>query len=247
MSAKREEEKDRDRPSSINELDDIKTAVKWMLKGRVDTKGFTKYFPHTSQDLRDGKVTPEQVTDGLSAVYATRETKLCQFVVMVALPTEFFRFLSTRRTRGDVCSAFYSDLKSNYTERIEKDITPQNSSILLQQSFDEVCEQRADRLDIILFRGRRGTFLNKCPLYDITPDSFHELVMSIPNANETDGQEDFRVCSILCATRNVVVGLQDLKRTCWECGNLSKDLKHCSKCSTAKYCSRECQVSQSGL
>jgi len=47
--------------TSINELDDIVSAKKWMSKGRVDTKGFAKYLPHTSRDLRDGKVTIDQV------------------------------------------------------------------------------------------------------------------------------------------------------------------------------------------
>ena len=46
------------RPESINDRDNIESAVQWMLLGRVYTKGFAKYLPHTAQDLIDGHVTP---------------------------------------------------------------------------------------------------------------------------------------------------------------------------------------------
>jgi hypothetical protein len=59
------------RPTNINKKDDIQAAIDWMKKGRVDTRGFSKVLPHTSQDLRDGKVTPDQVANDLKGVYST--------------------------------------------------------------------------------------------------------------------------------------------------------------------------------
>jgi len=250
---------------SINDLDDIGSAVKWMEKGRTDTKGFAKYLPHTSQDLRDGKVTPEQVAGDLKGIYSHTDIRmadtemdpimgLSHLSVMRALPGRFFH---TEHDHTETSLEFSSDLQSNLFKRMQEHGNKENVSLLLKESVDEVCEMWADRLDKALFRGKTGMFLKKCPLYGVTPETFHKPGMPIRIIADTAGTHahaswskeqkivaDFKKDCLLNAAHNVALGLQDVKYMCWECENFAEcDIQHCAKCKTARYCSRDCQVS----
>lgn len=264
------------RPSSINELDDIEAALKWMAKGRADTRGFAKHLPHTSQDLRDGKVNPEQVAGDLEEIYTPTKTvqmmsdtemdsiiemdstggpqlstvvTISHLTTMIALPAKLFQ---TEDEQTKIGLAFSDDLQENLIARVGGDcFTPESCSLPVKESLDEVCELWADRLDKSLFRGKTGAFLKKCSLYGVTPETFHKKGMPfrlfIDNYDERWCSEKRRVTkvkkdTILAAARNVALGLQDVKHMCWECKSFSKDAQCCSKCKTAKYCSKECQV-----
>jgi hypothetical protein len=56
----------------VNPLDmeSLDEGIRWMMKGRVDSTGLAKYFLYTARDLREGKVSPEQLGESrLGAVY----------------------------------------------------------------------------------------------------------------------------------------------------------------------------------
>jgi hypothetical protein len=153
---------------SINKKDDIEAAVKWMAKGRVDTKGFSEVLPHTSQDLRDGKVTPDQVANDLKGVY-TRSTgsirlegveidpivELSYHTTMAALSPNFFHISPCKQ--DEICVAFSNDIMHKFRER--KFLGIASITLCLKACVDQVCEQWADRLDAELFRGKKGMFL----------------------------------------------------------------------------------------
>lgn len=255
-----------DRPASINDRDDIESAVLWMIQGRVDTKGFAKHLPHTAQDLIDGKVTPEQITNDLEGIYSVRTVRLAgagvveeplfilaNLTAMSALPKEIRAFCRPATNFEDLAVSFVHDLHEKLRERMGRELTPENSSLLLKKSLDETCEKWSGRLDKELFRGKRGSFLKKCPLYNVHQNTFlgPDMPMSrfIDNLDQewSAKEENTAQCrkdSLLRAARNVARGYHDFKRMCWECGIICDEgPMKCSKCSTAGYCSRECQVS----
>eukprot|EP00555_Chaetoceros_dichaeta_P011468 CAMPEP_0198262182 /NCGR_PEP_ID=MMETSP1447-20131203/10742_1 /TAXON_ID=420782 /ORGANISM="Chaetoceros dichaeta, Strain CCMP1751" /LENGTH=367 /DNA_ID=CAMNT_0043950337 /DNA_START=3 /DNA_END=1103 /DNA_ORIENTATION=- len=172
--------------------------------------------------------------------------------VLVALPANFFH---TETDHEDTIVKFSSDLQSNLFERAREHLNQENSnsSLLLKESVDEVCEMWAVRLDKALFSGKAGRFLKNCPLYGVTPEAYHKpgMPMSLfADANdsswdqEQDRMSDFKKEHLLTVAHNVARGLQDVKHMCWECESFAEcDLQLCAKCKTARYCSRDCQVS----
>ena len=46
-------------------------------------------------------------------------------------------------------------------------------TLLVKKSTDETCAEWADKLDKLLFRGKKQ-FLKKCPVYNIEPRRFDE-------------------------------------------------------------------------
>ena len=57
------------RASSINPRDDVKAGFRMMRKGTPDAKKFEKYFPHTTRDLRAGKMSQPQLILDLISMY----------------------------------------------------------------------------------------------------------------------------------------------------------------------------------
>lgn len=51
--------------SLLNEQDDVDGAIEWLLHGKIDAKHLAKSLPHTTQDLRDGKTSSEQLFESL--------------------------------------------------------------------------------------------------------------------------------------------------------------------------------------
>jgi hypothetical protein len=158
--------------SSINKKDDIEAAVKWMAKGRVDTRGFSEVLPHTSQDLRDGKVTPDEVANDLKGVHAGSirlagidmemdpTMGLSHQTAMSALPRNFFHI--SPRKQNEISVAFREDIFHKYNDKrdgLEIFVGLRGITLCLKTCVDEVCEQWADRLDTELFRGKKGMFL----------------------------------------------------------------------------------------
>jgi hypothetical protein len=54
-------------------LDDTDATVKWLLKGCANASGFEKHFPHKSENLCNGKVTPEKVAYELDMLYVEKK------------------------------------------------------------------------------------------------------------------------------------------------------------------------------
>jgi len=256
-------------PSSINPRDDLQSALLWMKKGRVDTQGFAKHLHHTSQDLFNAKVTPENVAEELNGIYDVEYfrwrnirvnmhpvTFLSNFVTKKALPKKYFpdmaRFV-------DICTAFSADFQAYYSRKAKevmnaKDFSPslQNFSILVKISLDVTCEQWAERLDEELFRSKYGSFLQKCPLYGVTPEFLQGPGMPVRFFHDDVDIEHMiiqiqlvfaRINSLKTAAKNVSLGLpHNINHVCWECMKVCKDSMVCSRCKAAQYCSRNCQT-----
>jgi hypothetical protein len=158
------------RPTNINKKDDIQAAIDWMKKGRVDTRGFSKVLPHTSQDLRDGKITPDQVANDLKGVctgsicLAGVEMDpimgLSHLTSMSVLPRKFFH--RSPGKQNEISVAFGKHIFRKFNGRREGNgifFGVSGVTVCLKTCVDEVCEYWADRLDTELFRGKKGMFL----------------------------------------------------------------------------------------
>jgi len=167
-----------------------------MAKGRANTKGFAKFLPHTTQDLRHGKVTPEQVASDLKEIYSHKTLRIAGtdmestegisiLTVMKALPANFFH---KETDQYDTIVEFSSDLQSNLLERTRGHLNRENSSLLLKESLDEVCAMWASRLD---------------KLYGITPETDDKW--------EQEVVSDFKHHCLLALTHNIVLGFQYVK------------------------------------
>ena len=67
----------------------------------------------------------------------------------------------------------------------------------------------------------------------------------IAHFEKTEEMAQYRKGTLLYAAQNVARRYHDMKHACWECGSVPDDgneLKYCSECEAAGYCSRECQV-----
>ncbi len=61
--------------SSINKLDDIEAAFTMMRKGVPGAKRFAKYFPHTTRDLCEEKITEPQLVEDIISTYVDLNIK----------------------------------------------------------------------------------------------------------------------------------------------------------------------------
>lgn len=245
---------------AINELDNTDPAVKWLLKGRAYTLGFEKYLPHTSEDLRNGKVTPEQIADELDLLYVekkmnymgiggmgideddVRDIGMC--VANLAISEKHVRAAGLsmddvtttedchegpcdgelsleQKTRHQFSLTFLSIYKSKYAEFPDMDFT-----LLVKKSTDETCAEWADKLDKLLFRGKKQ-FLKKCPVYNIEPRRFDEYGGPMRTFRYIQKDHKLRRTvkrdEILIIAKNVIRGLYDIKKTCWQCKKKKED------------------------
>ena len=89
---------------SINELDNADRALQWLLKGKIDSRHMIEELPHTSQDLRDGIVSPEDLYDCLKrklntsltypdeeGIHRTRFEALARHLAKDVLPSTWCR------------------------------------------------------------------------------------------------------------------------------------------------------------
>ena len=61
--------------SSINQLDDIEAAFTMMRKGVPDAKRFAKYFPHTTCELCEQRITQSQLVEDIRSTYVDLNVK----------------------------------------------------------------------------------------------------------------------------------------------------------------------------
>mmetsp|Transcript_18951 Transcript_18951/g.31890 ORF Transcript_18951/g.31890 Transcript_18951/m.31890 type:complete len:625 (-) Transcript_18951:1419-3293(-) len=249
--------------NSINQNDDVDAAVQWMLKGRVYASGLQKYLPQTCEDLLSGKVTPEKVADDLDTIYAVKkfsymgmggmgwdedDVRDCGiFVAHAAMPQKFWRAVGISDKGTSINHDFSLTFLSIYTKKAEA-FPKIDLKVLVKQATDETCEEWAGRLDKLFFRGKKGAFLKKSPVYHIEPRRFEEHDMPLQKLKRTQAnlemRRDVKRTCILHAAKDVILGVYHIKKTCWQCKQ-NKDnisLQVCGKCNVASYCSRDCQV-----
>mmetsp|Transcript_42104 Transcript_42104/g.88353 ORF Transcript_42104/g.88353 Transcript_42104/m.88353 type:complete len:241 (+) Transcript_42104:68-790(+) len=227
---------------SINELDSIDYAIKLLIvKGGIDVRRFAKLLPQTSRDLRDGKVTPEQVTADLISIYNKNQIEYeCirgvrlnhdHFIgvsiatTAVALPDKFFNNAQKQNVADKTTEAFQTDIGSLLLEKSMQITTfgrvreKSTLALILKESIDEICEKWADKLDEDLFRGKKGCFLKKCPLYGIEPRRYSEhkmpldLICRHSSLNiRVNYKAELRECHYLAAMKRVSSGLYGAKK-----------------------------------
>lgn len=177
---------------------------------------------------------------------------LCYNVAFTAL--SFKRVGATKRKK--IMHAFRKDLCKDIIESVQKEGV-KNSSIsllmlnewidwftnILKMSFDRVCERFASRFDVELFRGRRGLFLKKVPLYKLKPEKFWEKGMPMHWYDENYSIDWLREEVKLEIASFDVSDDETNKNICSQCKKKCDHLKSCSRCGVAKYCSKNCQVS----
>uniref|UniRef100_A0A7S1UPI3 MYND-type domain-containing protein n=1 Tax=Grammatophora oceanica TaxID=210454 RepID=A0A7S1UPI3_9STRA len=249
----------------VNELDDDVTAgFYWLTSPFTDAKGFAKVFPHTAQDLREEKVTPEEVADGLEDLYfqealgdrsSFRENEIGTFSKLSAriattkvLPRRFFAHC-TDEEKQNVIQAFSMELELVFQELVlrGKALEDHTGNAFAKSLLENVCERWSDRIDRDLFRGVAGSFLRECPYYGGTVDLFVELLKvvygEIDNSGEVIQLASQKKRNWIESLQDVAEGLHQVGETCWECETVPADqaLRKCSKCLAARYCSRECQ------
>lgn len=171
-----------------------------------------------------------------------------------------FTALSFKRVGATKCKkivhAFRKDLHEDIIDSVQKDCS-RNSSIsllmsnewinwftnILKVSFDRVCERFASRFDVELFRGRRGLFLKKVPLYKLKSEKFWEKGMPMHWYDENYSIDWLREeVKLEVASFDVSDDEEVYKNICSECKKQCDHLKSCSRCGVAKYCSKTCQI-----
>lgn len=238
-------------PGVVNPLDlkNIEEALEWMNKGRIDAVGLAKYFPHTAQDLQDGKISPAQLLESLGPVYSPPDEKptekqrieFLQFlgfqIALVAIPESWFD--GKDEPREQLITGFGKDLAAHLSKPVKPNMTSYDHE---RQAFRTTCAEWSGHLDSEVFGRRRGSFLRRCPLL-LNSEEFDQVMEeSIAKAASRNVEYDFKFDSIRQAALAVAEGAHDVLNTCWECEERSQSLSACSACQIARYCSRECQT-----
>jgi hypothetical protein len=134
----------------------------------------------------------------------------------------------------------------------EIDVT--HSDQCFKNAMDATCERQAALIDRVCFRDSRGHFLRSCRLYK-TPSSVYAKLLSkmedmsgikfalFPELRGIVKEHEFLDWQLNMAVHSIADGnFVELKKSCWECGEPSEELKTCTCCRVANYCSKICQV-----
>jgi hypothetical protein len=188
------------------------------------------------------------------------ELEVLNTIPGMAIPTKFTRIVGTHRCSEawvDKCTVFGRDLMRcivDLDEEEGKRRCPRSHMewmSLYKTAVDNTCRAFGPELDKLFFRGKKGTFLKKCPLYQ-KPERFYSSLLGEKPGREIDGIAKRRVFlhqkrnsiqkQLLVATRDISFQLLHSHKTCWECGVTAKTVQTCSSCEVALYCGSECQA-----
>jgi hypothetical protein len=186
--------------AAVNPLDmaSLEEEIRWMMKGRVDSTGLAKYFPHTARDLRDGKVSPTQLGECLGAVYNSKtpvvtlkdegkEILLPEFIAQ-RLTIEAFSdsWFSdhTEAAKDELQFQFGIDLENHVMEESLAQGSDGDSALAdlaapARTALRITCAEWSNRLDQELFHGKRGSFLRLCTLLNLTPPEFESFFCAL--------------------------------------------------------------------
>eukprot|EP00546_Thalassionema_frauenfeldii_P016835 CAMPEP_0178898746 /NCGR_PEP_ID=MMETSP0786-20121207/2514_1 /TAXON_ID=186022 /ORGANISM="Thalassionema frauenfeldii, Strain CCMP 1798" /LENGTH=500 /DNA_ID=CAMNT_0020569523 /DNA_START=11 /DNA_END=1513 /DNA_ORIENTATION=- len=179
----------RGRRSCIPLDDDWDAGIRWMCQGRVDTYGFAKHFPKTSEMLMDNTLQPQAVIRELQGVYRMPTfpwqdkqisthpaTFLAHLTTLQALPPQ--QCFSNPGRYQHFAQGFQKDLNDIFLRKISQAEQRNDDeymtlrvqfSHILQECLNEVCPMWSKRLDKELFQNKRRKFLKQCPIYQTSP------------------------------------------------------------------------------
>jgi MYND finger len=107
---------------------------------------------------------------------------------------------------------------------------------------NHTCEKVANYMDKTIFRGKRGRFIKKTPVYKKPRGFFRDLLLFNKTAYIRETRK-MRLRFCLSNLMHVAKGDGRAHKMCWGCTTrLSKTIKFCTSCQVANYCGRECQV-----
>ena len=156
---------------------------------------------------------------------------------------------------GDVSSLNAEELsyiKEN-ADTFESNFKPVDLELLLdvQKSFDLACEKWQSEIEKFT-KKPLGEF---CWAYKVSPFAFLEKCMFLMERSKNFSleslAEDFAFTQTIekqqdkkveAAVRGIKAGWDTVRNQCWECGKVDSDVKKCSQCQAARYCSKECQL-----
>lgn len=113
--------------------------------------------------------------------------------------------------------------------------------LILQGSFDKVVDEHKDAIVAICFEGDTKKFVAQCKAYHATTEEFYlrfyEASVELEDYETSGLNDQFQKQASACT--GVMFGMHKSSWICWQCGEEADNC--CSKCRSAKYCSKECQ------
>jgi hypothetical protein len=254
----------------LSEEDDLERVMEYIgkEKGPFDSKSLARMLPNTARDLREGKVSAEQVAESLSAAYDHSTicmngcegemhplTYISHRISINAIPPSWRRNVQRERAGGnDPRYDFSCDLAAKLKEvggGIPTGNDPRSCfTANIYSAMKQTCDAWAERMNQEYFNGRRGSFLRRCPTYRMSLedvgrmlDGFLADIDSQTLFKDLMKAEDMKQ-KLLLAAKWISYGVLDTFKTCWECeaAEGEQDLQRCGRCAVALYCGRDCQV-----
>ena len=237
-------------------------------QGKLDAKKLAKLLPSIAEELRDGADAEEVANKLLASVTETgffeRTHKQVEPLSAEAIVGNLASILTNKMVGGeeggDCATEFWDELHARMKRKYDAYRVPRNNetkrvrsiAMAAKDAFDELCGAWEDRITAEIYDGRPGAFRQACSMLDAPLSEFARFV-NITIDDKIDLQKrKIAQNEMMRVMKDATVGIKkgyDFRTSvCWECGKspsglVDAQLRECSRCQTACYCSVECQRS----
>lgn len=253
------------------EQDSTRDTNKLIFKGdgeKIDFERLAKRMPNAVQQLKAGEISADDLAEKLADIYTRKITserkdckrpgEFCLLITQMAWPRS--PEYATETDQKNIIE-FYNDFSTKHLKESETFLRSQESRGKsyddiwaahygwavknLQTVFESTCRAWSKRLDRKYFHGKTGAFLRSCRIYGLSQQK-HIFKERYETDTENYRKHRIRAKKVKQDARRAALvfqsGADEVWSHCWQCGEKVADLKVCSRCSVARYCGRECQL-----
>ena len=244
-----------------------KQAVDYCVSNNksFSSKWIVHHMPVTAKSIQDGSLTLEKFVVIFEREWnlgLIRDINQIRFFIsdmgtmaIHAIPDRFV-------TNGGIGEGEYSRERKDFATAVKEkvlqsidvkqpELSPLQVISKYKAAVDATCEINAKRFDALFFRGKKGIFLKKCPLYKKPERAFYDKLVARKQPRCLALLKDHLLVAqtgleligkIQLAAMDVTADIYCEHKKCWECDLVSKTTSICSCCKVAVYCNRECQL-----